>query len=153
MKPVWRTCWQQRDIVVLCDEQEVDRVPGDRIASIHFLCRGDGWTPGDIEQVVIGLDDGAWVLAGAETGIAGRVNFERQAFWTERNCVRWIPGAKAALPMRLRLGSRAQPWRRLDAGTLADTVHAWQGIEPETWSERKRRKIGQSRPFGFATAH
>ena len=153
MKPVWRTCWQQRDIVVLCDDTEVDRVTGDRIESLYFLCRGAGETPGDIEQVAIGLDDGSWILAAAETGIAGRINFEREAFWADRNCVRWIPGAKAALPMRLRLGGRAQPWRRLEAGALTEAASAWQSIAPETWAARKQRRIGQSRPFGFAAAH
>lgn len=152
MKPVWRTCWQQHDIVVLCDDHEVDRVAGDRISAVHFLCRGPGETPGDIEQIAIRLADGAWILAGAETGVAGRVNFERDAFWAAKACVRWITGAKAALPMRLRLGQRAQPWRRLEAGALDETARAWDTVPTETWAERKRRRIDRGRPFGFAAA-
>jgi hypothetical protein len=152
MKPVWRTCWQQRDIVVLCDDREIDRLPGDRIEAVYFLCRSAGETPNDIEQVAIRLDDGAWILAAAETGFAGRVNFERETFWAEKDCVRWIAGPRAGLPMRLRLGHRAQPWRRLEADSLADAARAWDAVTPETWTMRKRRRIERSRPFGFASA-
>ena len=150
MKPVWRTCWQQHDIVVLCDDREIDRVAGDRIEAVHFLCRGGGETPGDIEQAAIRLDDGVWILAAAETGFAGRVNFEREAFWAAKACVRWIVGARAALPMRLRLGQRAQAWRRLEAGALDDVARAWATVPPQSWAERKQRKIERSRPFAAA---
>jgi hypothetical protein len=152
MKPVWRTCWQQRDIVVLCDDREIDRIAGDRIASVYFLCGADGGTPGDIEQIALRLDDATWVVAAAETGFAGRVNFEREAFWSEKRCVRWIAGAKAALPMRFRLGGRALPWHRLEADALADAARGWDAVPPETWAVRKQRRIDRSRPFGFATA-
>ena len=152
MKPVWRTCWQQHDIVVLCDDREIDRIAGDRIDAVHFLCRGAGETPGDIEQAAIRLDDGSWIVAGAETGFAGRVNFEREAFWARKACVRWITGPRATLPMRLRLGGRSQAWRRLEADALTDAASAWESARCESWAERKRRRIEESRPFGFATA-
>ena len=92
MKTSWRTLWVHNDIVVYRDEVEVDRLPGDRIARVFLVYRGQGDTPGDIAQSVVELaGDEGYALFEANTGFAGRVNFERQSFWHARQCVYWVP--------------------------------------------------------------
>ena len=118
MKTTWRTLWQQQDIVVYRDDVEVDRFAASRIESVYLVYRGQGDSPGDIGVSVVGLDDG-YALFEAQTGFAGRVNFERHAFWHEKECVYWVSAASAALPWRLRLGawpgsSPARAYRRLE---------------------------------------
>ena len=157
MKTTWRTLWVQNDIVVYRDEAEVDRLPGDRIARVCFVYRGQGDTPGDIVLSVVELTGNeGYLLFEPNTGFAGRVNFERQSFWRERQCVYWLPAAAAALPWRLRIaawrGDAAAPaFRRIARDELAASVERWQLDPPQTWEERKRRRIERSRPFG--TAH
>ncbi len=156
MKPTWRTLWQQRDIVVYRDEVEVDRIAADRIARVCLVYRGSGDFPGDVVHSVVELEgDEGYVLFESNTGFAGRVNFERQSFWRERACVHWISAARAVLPWRLRFASwrgdaAACAFRRLSRDELAGHVGRWQLEGPETWDERKRRRIERTRPFGFA---
>lgn len=158
MKPTWRTLWQQRDIVVYRDEIEVDRLPADRIARVYLVYRGHGDFPGDVMQSVVELADGeGYALFESNTGFAGRVNFERQAFWHERACVHWVSASSAALPWRLRFAawrgdSISRAFRRLSHDELAGHVGRWRLEGPETWDERKQRRIEQSRPFGHASA-
>ena len=101
---------------------------------------------------VVELDDG-YALFEAQTGFAGRVNFERHAFWQEKACVYWVSAASAALPWRLRLGawpgsSPARAYRRLERSELEGCVAHWALEGPETWEDRKKRRIDRSRPFG-----
>lgn len=154
-KHTWRTVWQQQDIVVLRDEVEVDRLAADRIARVVFVCSGGGDTPGDIERTVVELADGAgYLVFEAETGFAGRVNFERQAFWAEKQLVYWVGIADAAWPWRLRLrtfGGR-EPLRRIARGDLEGVLDQWPLVGPQTWAERKQRRIDRHRPFGNVRA-
>ena len=156
MKNTWRTLWQQRDIVVYRDEVEVDRIAADRIARVFLVYRSSGDFPGDVVQSIVELagDDG-YALFESNTGFAGRVNFERQAFWRERACVHWVQAARAVLPWRLRFASwrgdaAGRAFRRLSHDELAGHVDRWQLGGPETWDERKHRRIERTRPFGFA---
>lgn len=156
MKPTWRTLWQQHDIVVYRNDVEIDRLPADRIARVFLLHRGRGDTPVDIERCLVELaGDQGYALFEAGTGFAGRVNFERQAFWRERGCVYWLPAAHAALPWRLRFAAWrgeavAGSFRRISNDELANHVARWPLQGPETWDERKHRRIEKSRAFGFA---
>ena len=158
MKPTWRTLWQQRDIVVYRDEIEVDRLQADSIERVVLVYRGSGDFPGDVQQSLVELRGSeGFALLESNTGFAGRVNFERQAFWRERACVYWISAAHAALPWRLRFGAwrgdaAARAFRRLSADELAGHVARWHLEGPETWDERKQRRIERTRPFGFASA-
>jgi len=152
MKTTWRTLWQQQDIVVYRDDVEVDRLPASHVQSVYFVYRGQGDSPGDIGMSVVELDDG-YALLEAQTGFAGRVNFERHAFWQEKACVYWVSAASAALPWRLRLGawpgsSPARAYRRLERGEIEDCVARWSLEGPETWEDRKKRRIDSTRPFG-----
>jgi hypothetical protein len=155
MKTTWRTLWQHDDIVVYRDEIEVDRLPAASIERVYFVYRGHGDNPGDIAQSVVELaGDEGYALFEPHTGFAGRVNFERQSFWNERRCVYWVAAAHAALPWRLRFGvwrgeSAGQAFRRLARDELAASVEHWQQEGPQTWEERKNRRLERSRPFGY----
>lgn len=147
MTITWRTSWQHDDIVVHRDEVEVDRIAAERIVRVHLLYRGRGDSPGDIAHSLVELDD-AFVLFEPATGFAGRVNFERQRFWQQRACVHWVDAARASLPWRLRLAGWSAPaWRRFEHAALAEHVARWTIGPPQTWEERKQRRIERSRPF------
>ncbi|MEO7056401.1 MAG: hypothetical protein ABI281_14285 [Caldimonas sp.] len=158
MKTTWRTLWQQRDIVVYRDEVEVDRVAADDIVRVCLVYRGRGDYPGEVTQSVVELSgDAGFVLFESNTGFAGRVNFERQSFWVERACVHWVSAAHALLPWRLRFGAwrgdgSSHAFRRLSRDELAGHVDRWPLEGPETWEERKARRIERSRLFGHAGA-
>jgi hypothetical protein len=156
MKTTWRTLWVQNDIVVFRDDVEVDRLPGERIARVYLVYGGRGDTPGDIAQSVVELaGDEGFALFEPNTGFAGRVNFERQSFWNERQCVYWVPAATAVLPWKLRwvawrADAAAQAFRRIARDELAGCVAGWTRDGPQTWEDRKRHRIARSRPFGYA---
>jgi len=158
MKTTWRTLWQQHDIVVYRDEVEVDRLPGASIARVYLVYRGHGDTPGDVAQTVVELaGDEGYALFEPDTGFAGRVNFERHAFWRERSCVYWVPVAAAVLPWRLRFGvwrgeGSSRAFRRIAREELAPSVERWTTEGPQTWDERKIRRLERNRPFGRAHA-
>ena len=154
MKTTWRTLWQQQDIVVYRDDIEVDRIAASRIGSVYLVYRGQGDSPGDIGVSMVELDDG-YALFEAQTGFAGRVNFERHAFWREKACVYWVPAASAALPWRLRLGAwtgsaPARAYRRLERSEIEGCVANWAVEGPETWEDRKKRRMQRNRPFGHS---
>jgi hypothetical protein len=156
MNTTWRTQWQQQDIVVYRDDVEVDRIPATRIEKVFLVYRGTGDSPGDIGVSVAQLDDG-YALFEAETGFAGRVNFERHAFWEQRQCVFWVSAASATLPWRLRLGAwpgsaPGRAYRRLERSELDGCISHWKPEGPETWEARKKRRIDRSRPFGSGSS-
>ena len=153
MKTTWRTLCRQNEIVVCRDGTEVDRLPGERIARVLLVYRSQGDMPGDVVQSVVELagDDG-YALLDSLTGFADRVNFERQSFWRERQCVYWVPAAVAVLPWRLRFGiwrvdAGDRAYRRLSRDDLAAAVARWPIAGPQTWEERKRLRVARSLPF------
>ena len=156
MKTTWRTLWQQHDIVVLRNDIEVDRLPAATIERVLLVYRGRGDNPVDVEQCIVELvDGGGYALFEPGTGFAGRVNFERQAFWQERSCVFWVSAHAATLPWRLRFavwrGEGSSPsFRRLARDELDGSIARWPVDGPETWDERKLRLIERERPFGNA---
>ena len=153
MKTTWRTHWRANEIVVCRDGNEVDRLPGERIARVLLVYRGQGEMPGDIVQSIVelaGEDD--FALLEPLTGFADRVNFERQSFWRERQCVYWVPAASAVLPWRLRLGiwradAGERAFRRVRRDELAAAIATWPIAGPQTWEDRKRLRIARSLPF------
>ena len=155
MKTTWRTLWQHNDIVVYRDDEEVDRIAAELIERVYFVYRGLGDTPNDIAQSVVELaGDAGYAVFEPNTGFAGRVNFERLAFWQERRCVYWVAAPVALLPRRLRLGlwrdeSHGRAFRRLSRDELAGCVERWTLEGPQTWEDRKRRRIERSRLFGY----
>ena len=157
MKTTWRTLWVQNDIVVYRDEVEVDRLPGERIARVFLVYRGQGDTPGDIAQSVVELagDEGyalfepehrlrrprqlraPVVLARAPVRVLGACG--------GRQCCRGGCASRRGAATR---GARA--FRRIAREEIAGCVQRWPADAPQTWEDRKRRRIERSRPFGFA---
>ena len=151
MRGSWRTAWQGQDIVVYRDETEVDRVHAPQIERVVFVHRGAGDSPGDLLHAVVVTDTDCLIFP-ADTGFAGRVNFERQSFWSERACVFWVKETQASLPLRLRRGvwflrSASPAFVRVPRAELVPLVDAWPLEGPLTWDQRKWRHIENSRPF------
>ena len=151
MKHSWRTAWQGQDIVVYRDDAEVDRLDAAQIERVVLVHRGAGDTPGDLLLAVVELPQSTLFFP-AETGFAGRVNFERHAFWAERACVYWVNEARAPLPLRLRrgggfLGLTGPTFARIPREEVASMLERWQPEGPQTWEQRKWRRIERSRPF------
>lgn len=156
MKALWHTLWQGHDIAVCRDGKEVDRFDALQVERVLLLHRGIGDSPGDVLQVVIELAEECLVFS-ADTGIAGRINFERQAFWAERGCVHWVSHARAPLPLRLRTGSglfrlSPPPFVRVARAELAALIARWPIQGAQTWDERKRLRIERAQPLSFEHA-
>jgi hypothetical protein len=152
MSNTWRTAWQGQDIVVFRDETEVDRVSAPDIQRVVFVYSGSGDSPGDLEYAVVETRDDCLIFP-AETGFSGRINFERVDYWAARACVYWVPQSRAPLPMRLRRGrwwlrlSTGPAFARLPRAEVAPLVDHWPLEGPQTWEQRKWRRIERSRPF------
>jgi len=151
MRALWRTAWHGQHIVVYRDDEEVDRVDAQDIQRVVFVHHGAGDSPGDLLYAVVETHDEALIFPDY-TGFAGRVNFERQAFWAERGCVYWAGDGRATLPARLRrgrwlLGQSGPQFVRLPRAELAALVDGWPLEGPQTWEQRKWRRIENSRPF------
>jgi hypothetical protein len=144
-----RTVWQGQHLLVLRDEEEIDRLAACDVQRVVLVCRHGGETPSDLRFAVIEtLDD--HVLLPADSGIAGRVHFERQVFWAQRACVYWVDEARAQLPRLLRPGlwmlRRQQPgYMRLPRAQLQAVIDTWPLEGPQTWEQRKWERIVRSR--------
>lgn len=154
MDSTWHTAWQGPDIVVLHDDAEVDRFKAADVQRVIFVQHGSGEHLGDLSYSVVELPD-EFLLLPANTGFAGRVHFERLAFWAEKRCVYWAHESHAPLPGRLRRGLRllkpSQPvFGRVPRAELGDTIARWTLTGPQTWDERKWQRIASSRPFATA---
>ncbi len=152
MKSSWRTAWHGQDIVVYRNEAEVDRLHAPNIDRVLLVHRASGDSPGDLVQAVVEIGDSCLIFP-ADTGFAGRVNFERQAFWADKGCVYWINESRAPLPLRLRrgrwfLGLTHPVFMRVPRADLAALIERWPVQGPQTWEQRKWRRIELSRPFG-----
>ena len=151
MKSSWRTAWQGQDIVVFRNDIEVDRLHAGAIDRVVLVHRGSGESPGDLVQAVVEIGDSTLIFP-ADTGFAGRVNFERQVFWAERGCVYWVNEARAPLPLKLRrsrwlFGLTSAVFTRMPRAELAPLIERWPLQGPQTWEQRKWRRIERSRPF------
>jgi len=155
MSTPWHTAWQASDIVVFRNDAEVDRIPASQIERVIFVHRGAGDTPGDLVYALLETPDEHFLLP-ANTGFAGRVNFERLGFWSERQCVYWVPEQKASLPSRLKRGlwllrPGTPAYARLPRAELASRIEAWPLVGPLTGEQRKWMRIALSRPFANTT--
>ena len=145
------TAWQGQSIVVERDGVEIDRLHAPDVQRVLIVYRGSGATPGDLSYAIVELADEHVVFPG-DSGIAGRLNFERQAFWAERACIWWVSEDKVGVPAPLRRGTwrigRAKPgYLRLPKHELAALIDGWPLEGPQTWEERKWQRIERSRPF------
>ena len=156
MKTPWHTAWQASDIVVFHDDVEVDRFIAAQIERVIFVHRGTGSTLGNLAYALVELPD-EHILLPAETGFAGRVHFERQSFWAEKRCVYWVPEHKAPLPVRLRpslwfLRPSSPAYARLPRAQLTATLERWPLEGPQTWEQRKWKRITLNLPFSSCRA-
>lgn len=145
------TRWQGDDIVVIRDNKVIDSLRSTDIARVMLVHAGEGESPGDVRAALFDLGDRV-VLLGASSGVAARVLFERQAFWSRRACIYWAAErsvawasllGKGLWPLRTRVPQHAAVTRTV-AGALLE--HA-QLTGPHTWDERKRYRIERRRPF------
>lgn len=142
------TRWDGNDLLVLRDEHEIDRIAAREIHRVILACRG-GDSPSDLRFAVVETT-ADHILFPAASGIAGRVHFERQSFWTQRPCVFWVDAARAPLPSRLRPGvwllRRQQPtYMRLPHDELAGVIAQWPLDGPQSWEQRKWARIVRNR--------
>lgn len=154
MRTQLHTAWQGMDLVVLRDEQEIDRIPAAEIERVVLVCHGAGDTPGDLAYALVETASDA-ILLPADSGIAGRVHFERQALWAERNCIYWVSEAQASLPRPLRSGvwilRRVHPgYMRVPRPEVAAAVERWPLEGPQTWEQRKWDRIVKRRALAPA---
>jgi len=157
MSHTWRTAWHGHDIVVYHDDGEIDRVDANQIERVVFVYEGSGESPGDLLYAVVETAEECLIFP-AETGFAGRVNFERVDHWASRDCVYWVHQSRAPLPMRLRRGrwwmplSSGPAFARLPRIEIGPLVDQWPLEGPQTWEQRKWRRIERSRPFSSSKA-
>ena len=149
MRNELHTAWQGMDLVVTRNSQEIDRIAANDIERVVLVCRGSGDTPGDLAFALIETATDTVVLP-ADSGIAGRIHFERQAFWAQRNCTYWVSEQHAALPRRLRPGlwilRRQRPgYMRVPRAEVSQAVQEWPLEGPQTWEQRKWDRIVKSR--------
>ncbi len=152
----WRTAWRGQDIVVFRGDTEADRVAANDIERVIFVYRSNGESAGDL-VLAVAETAGECLVFPAETGFAGRVNFERTGYWAERACVYWVPQARAPLPLRLRrgrwwLGLSGPHYARVPRSELATLIEQWPLEGPQTWEQRKWRRIERGRAFTTAAA-
>jgi len=143
------TAWQGNDLVISRNDEEIDRIPAEAIRRVVLVGHGAGESPGDLAYAILETADEAVVLPAA-SGIAGRLHFERQAFWAERNCIFWVGESQAPLPRRLRPGlwllPRQRPgYMRVPRSELAAAIEQWPLEGPQTWEQRKWARIARSR--------
>jgi hypothetical protein len=146
------TCWQADAIVVARGGEPIDRLRAGDIERVTLIHAGEGESPGEVRAALFELADRA-VLLGAASGIAGRVLFERQAYWSQRHCIYWVGERRVAWPSllgepRWPLGRPRVPQHRtLAAAAAAALLDRAQVTGPHTWDERKRHRIERRRPF------
>ena len=146
--PTLDTRWEGNHLLVLRNEQEIDRIAARDIHRVILVCRG-GDSPSDLRFAVIETT-AEHILLPAASGIAGRVHFERQTFWLQRPCVYWVDEARAPLPRRLLPGvwllRRHVPgYVRLPHEELASVIEAWPLEGPQSWEQRMWAHIVRNR--------
>ncbi|MES3012123.1 MAG: hypothetical protein V4750_00130 [Pseudomonadota bacterium] len=152
LRPRWNTAWHGLDIAVLRNDVEIDRLHAPDVRRIVFAQPSHSTNAGALRFALVELDE-EFMLLPAETGFAGRVHFERQAFWAAKTCIYWVDAAQARLPARclgrrgLSLVRRSPCFGRLPRAELAPIVERWPLEGPHSWDERRWQHIERSRPF------
>jgi len=146
------TYWRADEIVVTRGDGPIDRLRAGAIERVTLVHAGEGESPGEVRAALFEMTDRA-VLLGAASGIAGRVLFERQAYWSHRNCIYWVCERRVCWPSAL--GEPRWPFRRprlpqhqtLTYAAAASLLDRAEVSGPHTWDERKRHRIERRRPF------
>jgi len=147
-----RTCWRADEIVVTQGGELIDRLRASEIERVTLVHAGDGESPGEVRAALFEMADRAVVL-GAASGIAGRVLFERQAYWSQRNCIYWVDQRRVYWPAVLGEArwplarARVPQHRTLTPAAAASLFERAEVTGPHTWDERKRHRIERRHPF------
>lgn len=147
-RPQLGSRWEGDDLLVLDRDQVIDRIHARDIVRVILVCDG-GDAPADLSFAVVQTVSDCIVLP-AESGIAGRVHFERQGFWAQQPCIYWVEASRAPLPRHLLPGvwllRRHKPgYVRLPVAELAATIESWPLEGPQTWEQRKWARIAANR--------
>jgi len=151
------THWRADEIVVTQGNQLIDRLRAGRIDRVTLVHTGEGESPGDVCAALF-QTAGRAVLLGAASGIAGRVLFERQAYWSQRSCIYWV--AERSVAWASVFGASRWPFARphlpqhctLTPTAVATLLDRAVPSGPHTWDQRKQHRIERRRPFrGHAT--
>lgn len=148
----WHTSWSGAYIVVARDGAEVDRIHAPEVSRIVFVQPSGTVQAGDLSFALVELAE-EYVVFPADTGFAGRVHFERQAFWASKRCIYWADADTARLPSRwlqrraFGLAPRTPRYGRVPRVELGPVVERWTLEGPQSWDERRWQRIERSRPF------
>lgn len=151
-RPLVKACWRGDEIVVSRGAECIDRLPASDIRRVTLIHHGAGESPGDVRAALFQTTERA-VLLRATSGVAGSVLFERQAYWSQRNCIYWV--GERCVAWRLALGGSR--WSRGHSGlpehcrlSPADAASLLERADvtgPHTWDQRKQYRIERRRPF------
>lgn len=151
-------CWRAEEIVVTRGREVIDRLHAVDIERVTLVHAGEGESPGEVRAALFDLA-GRTVVLSAASGINGCVLFERQAYWSLRNCIYWIADRHVSWPAVQRSLRRwfARPrvpqYAALTSAAAAARLDRAQITGPHTWDQRKQHRIDRRRPFrGHAIA-
>jgi len=147
-----QTCWRGDEIVVTQGGKPIDRLRAGKIQRVTLVHTGEGESPGEVRAALLQLA-GRTVLLGPESGIAGRVLFERQTYWSQRRCIYWV--AEPGVDWPVVFGASRWPFGRLHLPqhcilthvTTAALLDRAEPTGPHAWDQRKQRRIERRRPF------
>jgi hypothetical protein len=146
-----KTRWQANEIVVTQGSALIDRLRASEIERVTLVHAGEGESPGEVRAAIFELG-GRTVVLGAESGIAGRVLFERQAYWSQRSCIYWVNQRQVSWP--LMAGASRWPLRRRVPQHQSNTPDSAASLfdrsdvtGPHTWDQRKWHRIERRRHF------
>jgi hypothetical protein len=148
MQGLLTTRWDGADLLVQRKQEVLDCIGARDIERVILVCDG-GDTPAALQFAVIQTATD-YVLLPADSGIAARVYFDRQAYWTLRSCIYWVTGPHAPLPRHLLPGiwllRRHRPaFMRMPASELAPVIEHWPMEGPQTWEQRKWAQVASKR--------
>ena len=146
-----RSSWQADEIVVTRGEELIEHLRADDIDRVTLVHADEGCSPGEVRAALFELPDRV-VLLGAASGISGRVLFERQAFWSQRNCIYWVSErcvswSEIQSESRWPFSRQMPQHRQLTPAAARSLLDRSDVTGPHTWEQRKQHRIESSRPF------
>jgi hypothetical protein len=146
-----RSSWQADEIVVIRGDELIDHLRADEIDRVTLVHADEGDSPGQVRAAIFELPDRV-VLLGAASGIAGRVLFERQAYWSQRNCIYWVSErcvswSEIQVESRWLFARQVPQHRQLTPAAARSLLDCSDVTGPHTWDQRKQHRIERRRPF------
>jgi hypothetical protein len=146
-----RSSWQADEIVVTRGDELIDHLRADEIDRVTLVHADEGDSPGEVRAAIFELPDRV-VLLGAASGIAGRVLFERQAYWSQRNCIYWVSERFVSCSeiqgeSRWPFARQVPQHRQLTLAAARSLLERCDVTGPHTWDQRKLVRIERRRPF------